>query len=394
MATKSLRPDATRARPHPPAPPLAAAGDAAAGTAGRDVAIDLLRGAAIVVMVVNHLVGASWIHAVTLGRYYVTAAEAFVFCSGLVLGALSRRRLAEGGLAAVARKALARAGTLYLAAVVLIAGLGTLALAAPGWARPAFEQAPGPFGAILGAALTLRLAPPIVDILPMYVAFLLLTPLLAAALARGLWGPALILSGVAWAWNWLDPYALGAAPLDRGGRAYFAIASWQVLFVFTFVAGWHRDAFLRAWAWVPRAGWAIGLGAITVGLAALAQQDATLGAWPALSPERESWLAATDRSLLGPVRLIAVAALFPLLLMAATRFRAPLVRAVGPFLLPLGRHALHVYLLHVPLVVLWTVLVAPRLGGNLVVATLGQAGAVALLWWLVRRRTFFGWVPR
>lgn len=396
MATKSLRSDATRARRHRRAWPAtsARAGEAAREADGRDQAIDLMRGAALVVMVVNHLVGASYIHAVTLGRYYVTAAEGFVFCSALVLGMLSRRRLEAGGLGLVARKSLARAWTLYAAAVVLIAGLGLIALAAPGWARPAFDAAPGGWREIVVAAATFRLAPPIVDILPMYVLFLLLTPLLTAVLSRGWWLPALVASAGVWAFNWLDPYALSAAPLDRGGRPYFAFASWQLLFVATFAAGWHREAFARAWAWVPRAGWVIGLGGITLGLAALAQHDATLGAWPALSPERESWLAATDRSLLGPVRLIAVAALFPLLLMAIERALRPIMATVGPVLLPLGRHSLYVYLMHVPIVVLWTVIVAPRLGGNAFVATLGQAGVVALLWWMVRRRFLFRWVPR
>ncbi len=396
MATKSLRPDATRARLRRLAGPAThpQAGEAARVDGGRDQAIDLLRGAALVVMVVNHLVGASYIHAVTLGRYYVTAAEGFVFCSALVLGTISRQRLEAGGIGVVARKSLTRAWTLYVAAVALIAGLGLLALVAPGWARPAFEAAPGGWREILVAAATFKLAPPIVDILPMYVLFLLLAPVLSAALARGWWLAVVLASAGFWAFNWLDPYALSAAPLDRGGRPYFAFASWQFLFVATFAAGWHREAFARAWSWVPRAGWVIGLGGITLGLAALAQYDATLGAWPALSPERESWLAATDRSLLGPVRLIAVAALFPLLLMAIEKAWRPLAGAVGPLLLPLGRHSLYVYLMHVPIVVLWTVIVAPRLGGNAFIATLGQAGVVALLWWMVRHRILFRWVPR
>lgn len=397
MATKPRPPDATAGRPRTPAWPATRgrADEAADAPSERDAAIDLLRGAALVVMVVNHLVGASWIHAVTLGRYYVTAAEGFVFCSALVLGHLARKRMAAGGLAEVARKALARAATLYLAAVALIVGLGLLATVAPGWARPAFDAAPtGGLGGLLAAATTFRLQPPIIDILPMYVLFMLLVPALAAALARGLWPVVVAASVATWAFNWLDPYALSAAPLDRGGRPYFAFASWQVLFVVTFAAAWHREGFERAWAWVPRSGWAIGLGAITLGLLAVAQFDPTLGDWPLRSPERESWLAATDRSLLGPVRLMAVAALLPLLLMAIRAAYRPLVATLGPLLLPLGRHSLYVYLVHVPIVVLWTVVVAPRLGGNAFVATLGQAGVVALLWWLVRRRAGFAWIPR
>jgi hypothetical protein len=52
----------------------------------RDLRIDLLRGAAIVAMVVDHVGGdQSWLYALTGGnRFYVSAAEAFLFLSGLV----------------------------------------------------------------------------------------------------------------------------------------------------------------------------------------------------------------------------------------------------------------------------------------------------------------------
>jgi len=54
----------------------------------RDVRIDLLRGAAIVAMVVDHVGGReSWLYLLTGGnRFYVSAAEGFVFLAGLISG--------------------------------------------------------------------------------------------------------------------------------------------------------------------------------------------------------------------------------------------------------------------------------------------------------------------
>jgi hypothetical protein len=352
----------------------------------------MLRGFAVVVMVVDHLVGHSWLHQATLGTLYVTAAEGFVFCSGLALGQRCRQRHARGGLAAITGAAWRRALLLWGCASVLLVGVGTLAWAWPGAGRPVFDTAPALPQLLLGAA-TLQLAPPLLDILPMYVGFLALTPVLAALAARGAWPLALALSGVAWSLNWLEPYALSSAPLDRAGRTYFPLASWQAIFVATFLAGWHRAQLARAWAWVPPAGWALSGGMITCALAVAAAHDAQLGAWPLTSPERASWLAATDRSLLGPLRLVAVAAFFPLAWRGIELGGERLASWLGPVLLPLGRHALYVYLMHVPLVLAWTAWVAPRLGGQAWLATAGQLGVVALLVVMVRRRWLFDWVP-
>lgn len=358
----------------------------------RDDRLDFLRGLAVAIMVADHLVGASWIHDVTMGRFYASAAEAFVVCSGLVLGMIVRRRVAADGLRATSLRLLARARTLYAAAVTLVVGLGALAIAFPGAARPCFETAPASLGTLIAAALTFRLAPPIIDVLPLYVLLLLVTPALAWALARGRWLPALALSLGLWALNWLEPYALSGVPLDRG-RPFFAFASWQLLYACAFILGWHREAVTRWLSRTPRAGNAVVLGVISLGLAFVAMQDGTLGGWAALGTDRESWYAATDRSLLGPVRLLAVAALFPLIALAVDWGWKPLSRWAGPVFLPLGRHALYVYLLHVPLVVAWTALAYPLIGQNAFLGAVGQVAVLALLWVAVKKRFLFRLVP-
>lgn len=359
----------------------------------RDHRLDFARGLAIVVMVIDHLVGDSWLHALTLYRFYATAAEGFVVCSGFVLGMLSRRRCEQSSERHAIVKALKRAGTLYVTAVMLLLGVGLLATIAPALTRPCFDVSPGSPLQVVMAALTLNLAPPIIDVLPLYVSCLLLTPALIICMRRGLWLPMLVVSVAVWAVNWSDPYTLAGAPLDRG-RPYFAFASWQLLFVASFAAGWGRTALQRACAWAPRAGWAFTATGITLVLAVAAAYDAQMGAWPAAMPDRESWLAATDRSLLGPVRLVAITALFPLIYGIIDAAWRPLSRNLGRFVLPLGRHALYVYILHVPLVIAWTGIVAPNLGGNALIATLGQAGVVALLWYAVHKRFLFGWLPQ
>lgn len=52
-----------------------------------DSRFDLLRGFAVFAMVVDHIGGASWADGLTGGnRFFVSAAEGFVFISGMVVG--------------------------------------------------------------------------------------------------------------------------------------------------------------------------------------------------------------------------------------------------------------------------------------------------------------------
>src|SRR5581483_5731853 len=81
---------------------------------------DLLRGFCVFALIVDHIGGTSWLYAITGGnRGPVTAAEGFVFLSGLVLGIVSRKRLLPDGFLAAVRSTLARAWTLYRLTVAL-----------------------------------------------------------------------------------------------------------------------------------------------------------------------------------------------------------------------------------------------------------------------------------
>jgi len=86
------------------------------GADRRDLRVDLLRGFCIFAMVVDHFGGESWLYAITGGnRFYVSAAEGFIFISGFVMGQAYRRKRDRSGLVAAMGDALRRARTLYLA---------------------------------------------------------------------------------------------------------------------------------------------------------------------------------------------------------------------------------------------------------------------------------------
>lgn len=95
----------------------------------RDLRFDLLRGLAVIAMVTDHIGGErSWLYSITGGNHFWTsAAEGFVFISGLVMGIVYPAVIAKHGLRAALFKALKRSGTLY--ALTVIFTLTTAALA-------------------------------------------------------------------------------------------------------------------------------------------------------------------------------------------------------------------------------------------------------------------------
>src|SRR5437773_788078 len=88
--------------------------------AGRDLRVDLLRGYCVFAMVVDHIGGPSLLYGLTGGnRFYTSAAEAFIFISGLVMGLVYHRLLERDGLGYSLRRAIERAVTLYLVTITL-----------------------------------------------------------------------------------------------------------------------------------------------------------------------------------------------------------------------------------------------------------------------------------
>src|SRR5262245_15137898 len=87
----------------------------------RDFRLDLLRGFAVIAMIADHIGGErSWLYAITGGdAFFISAAEVFVFISGLLMGIIYAEVIARHGLGAALMKSLHRAWTLYLMTISL-----------------------------------------------------------------------------------------------------------------------------------------------------------------------------------------------------------------------------------------------------------------------------------
>jgi hypothetical protein len=364
----------------------------------RDLRVDLLRGFCIFAMVVDHFGGDSWLYAITGGnRFYVSAAEGFIFISGFIMGQAYRAKRDRAGLTGAMGDALRRARTLYLATVAMTLIFSALFLYTDVtlWTGRDFGLGiDSPFEIVV-AALTLHYTYHGTDILAMYTILLMMAPLILLMLSVGDWWMVLIPSWLLWLAYQVYPEEAAVPWYIRHGEN-FPIAAWQVLFVTGHVLGFYRDGLTR---WLRRfrplhvLGVALGI-AVTLGLISLAW-GAEYGFFD-IDPNvlDESFFKVPLR----PARIIAFLSVAIVAYTCATYLWVPLRRGLGWLMLPLGQAALYCYIVHFFLIVLVYNL-APMLSllpgepPQELLTTLLQVGVVLLLWGLVRRRVLFGIVP-
>jgi hypothetical protein len=280
---------------------------------------------------------------------FFAGTEGFIFLSALFTGLISRRKIEREGWRAMGRNLWARAGRLYayhLALLVIAFALGAR-LAARG-DRPAvhnlleFYYAAGRARAYLDAALLLY-RPPLLDILPIYIVFLALTPLALVMAARLRWR--YVFAGGVTLWvlaqgglrsfaYWFSSAHIGLrVPLNQMGA--FDLWAWQLWWLVGLWVGaqWARGN-LRLVAWAER----LAVPAAIVSGSLLLLRYAEVERLVAFG--RSEWL--LDKWNLGPARIVDFAAVAAL----AIRFRSALRRlAVAPLVL-LGRASLEVFCVH------------------------------------------------
>jgi hypothetical protein len=389
-------------------------------TGARDLRIDMIRGIAIVFVVVDHINIPSLFHLLSqeaIGP--ISGAELFVGLSGVVVGLVYRPRLERAHLSESVAALWRRAGKLYVTAlaVVLAVWLAGLLPGVDARVLTTFTEQtasgrggrvydlyaniqrladyPIP-GFVLRDILSLRLGPQQFNVMGLYVILLLVTPVLLWVMRRRLSLLVLLLSWGLYVLNAVRPVRI----LPSAFEDPFPLLTWQLLFVMGLVAGYHRAALL---SWARRPAGRVGVAAAVVTCLAL-----LIFSWsnPTLSNPYEVRLSLlpdhvfTDvydhyfrRTQLDIGRVAAVVVLVITLYAAFSAFWVPLRRGLGRFLVPLGQATLYVFVMHVLFVLV--VGNVPALNrGHIVLNTAAHAVVLALLWLMVRRRFLFGVVPR
>ncbi len=231
------------AAPVPPAMP-----------APRDLRFDTVRGALLLIMAINH-VGSDLSRVLDQPLGFVSAAEGFVFLSGVLSGRLDHVVADPGELRRRAGRRSVRAYACHavclLGVWLWVRGWMAMDLGRP-WALPyLFHEGQGWTG--LGSGLALLYQPGLLDILPMYVGFPWLVPLVLKWHARGRGLTIWLISGAVWA---LDQSISPAHPIVWGlvNTGAFHFLSWQWLFVTGVLLGaeprWERRAIHEPRRWM------------------------------------------------------------------------------------------------------------------------------------------------
>lgn len=242
----------TLLQPHPGSG-LSAANDPPASP-GRQWEIDALRGLMLLLMTVTHLPTRL---TSPLGQPfgYVSAAEGFVLLSAYMAGLVYSRLALRKSIDAMRQAFWRRALKVYLCQAAILLFLFTV-IAAVGIKvdQPAVKDLMHFYldqpHAALAAGLVLIYQPPLLDILPLYVLFMLLSPWVLAWSLRHGWKRVLWMSFGLWVaaqfglGTWLYNMVAGATglmvPLKETGA--FVIFSWQLLWLVGLWCGASRNA--------------------------------------------------------------------------------------------------------------------------------------------------------
>jgi hypothetical protein len=211
---------------------------------GRDVRLDFFRGIAMFIIFIAHMPGNSWFEFIPARFGFSSAAELFVFCSGLASSFAFGRVFVKEGWFAGLRRILHRIWQVYWAHIglaLVLMTISVLALELTGEDYPVqlglawFLGNPG-----LGLAklTTLMFTPAFLDILPMYLVLLAMIPLVMLAAKVTRFAPLVLLPGL---WLLVQITGLNLPGGQSPGMAWFFNPfAWQLVFFtgFAFGMGW------------------------------------------------------------------------------------------------------------------------------------------------------------
>lgn len=212
---------------------------------GRLTILDGLRGYFLVFMFLNHLTFTGDYLLVKINHdelSFVEGAQGFVFLSGLLAGLIHGRRMIHHGFGPAASAVWNRAAEIYAYALGCVLIILVLRDVLPGsqlyWHHWLGDLQFGRRRLVADSALLLY-QPDHLDILPQYIAYLLVTPPLLWLCLRGRWAWLAAGCSVLWLAVQLGAHLPIAAAIDRvlPLRAYFNVLAWQLVFMVGLMIG-------------------------------------------------------------------------------------------------------------------------------------------------------------
>ncbi|MBH5402452.1 OpgC domain-containing protein [Bradyrhizobium sp. CNPSo 4010] len=202
----------------------------------RDLRLDLLRGLGLWMIFLDHIPDdvVAWL---TLRNYgFSDAAEFFVFISGYLLGFIYVPIVAAGQFLPALKRLWLRAWQMYVAHILLfLAFTAQIARAARKWDNPMYKDEfnVANFLAhpdeLIGKALTLQYKPVDLDVLPLYISLVFVSPFVVWCLVRR---PNLTLAGSIVLYLLARYFDWNLPSYPKGATWYFNPFAWQLMFFF------------------------------------------------------------------------------------------------------------------------------------------------------------------
>lgn len=317
----------------------------------RDLRLDVLRGACMAAMIIDHIgwhigANASWLYALTGGnRFFISAAEGFIFMSGLITGVIYAGVQGGHGLGRVVMKILNRGWSLYVVTILLTLAFPVVLIVL------GYSGAP-PMTAVARATwvvgvLTLHRTFYLADIIFTYTLLFFAAGLAITLIGHGHTRVVLFGSWAIWAlWQFFPQQA--EFPWTAVDDVVFHFSAWQVLFFTALVIGYHRQT-ISSWlsgipqeAVLPVSGILLG---VCLGLY-WTQLRPLHAMFPGIAPANLAGQFFDKADLrIGRLATFAVVAAFASSI--TTLAWVPIQRGLGWLLLPLGQRSLTAYSVHI-----------------------------------------------
>lgn len=378
----------------------------------RDLRIDMLRGIALVMMVVAHTEVMSLFNILTWERFgLTTGAEGFVILSGFMLGMLNRQRLQKEVLLTLSWNLWRRAFKIYQVNIVII--LIILLLSYLPWintfevshfvdrysgtAWSLFPTTPQIKETWFNIILFLQIGPHQTQILGLYICLLLISPVYLWFLHAGRVAWLVVLSLAIYISYQLWPVRLTDAEFEFA----FPMMAWQLIYVLGMSCGWYKDELMSLARTLPGRLVISLMVLFALGMMFIAQNHTNPFMPPGLlmhviPPADFNWFYHTlaAKNGLGPFRVLNDFCLIVTVYLVLTLCWHPLERALGWFLIPLGQHSLYTFIIHVFVVLAVSQIVHFDLWQQAWLRnTLIHAVALGVLWWMAKKEIGGRFIP-
>ncbi|MGP2426117.1 OpgC domain-containing protein [Yersinia sp. 2538 StPb PI] len=336
----------------------------------RDLRIDLLRGIALVMMVVAHIEVMSLLNVFTWERFgLTTGAEGFVILSGFMLGVINRQRLKKEVLLTISYALYRRAAKIYVVNIVII--LSILLLTKLTFINtfevthftdrfsnvsytlyPLYDQLKESW---FNMVLYLQIGPHQSQILGLYFYLLLASPIFIYLLQRRWVGVLLLLSLALYIIYHITGIRVTSAEFEFA----FPFLAWQFIYVLGMTIGWYKEELLSL-AHTQAGFWSLSVVVLFTLVMMFIAQNHTNPFMPyntmlhIINTKNFNWFYRNfaEKNALGPLRIINDFSLLTTCYLVLSYFWKPINKMCGWFLITLGQHSLYVFIIHVYVVLL------------------------------------------